>query len=157
MSLARQQAFIDAPVSAVWELLADVDRHPEWWPRVVEVECDGLEAGCTYRQVTQTPFGKDEMNLFVDGLDECRNLQIHCLSTGTFVRWQMAEAQGGTFLEGEMGMEPEKFSMKTFDLVVGRIYFRSWLRQTMEALERVAPERAETTAASSADAPRDAF
>jgi polyketide cyclase/dehydrase/lipid transport protein len=142
MSLARQQAFIDAPVSAVWELLADVDRHPEWWPRVVEVECDGLEAGCTYRQVTQTPFGKDEMNLLVDGLDECRNLSIHCLSTGTFVRWQMAEAQGGTFLQGEMGMEPEKLRMKTFDLVIGRIYFRSWLRQTMEALERVAPKRA---------------
>jgi uncharacterized protein YndB with AHSA1/START domain len=142
MSLARQQAFIDAPVPAVWELLADVDRHPEWWPRVVEVECDGLEAGCTYRQVTQTPFGKDEMNLFVDGLDECRNLSIHCLNTGTFVRWQMAEAQGGTFLEGEMGMEPDKLSMKTFDMVVGRIYFRNWLRQTMEALAEVAPERA---------------
>jgi uncharacterized protein YndB with AHSA1/START domain len=146
MSLARQQAFIDAPVSAVWELLVDVDRHPEWWPRVVEVECDGLEAGCTYRQVTQTPFGRDEMNLFVDRFDDSRNLSIHCLSTGTFVRWELASAQGGTFLEGEMGMEPEAFSMKAFDMVMGRRYFRSWLRQTMEALERVAPERTEKEA-----------
>jgi hypothetical protein len=26
----REQAFIDAPVGVVWDLLADVNRHPEW-------------------------------------------------------------------------------------------------------------------------------
>jgi hypothetical protein len=51
-------------------LLEDVDRHPQWWPRVVAVECDGLEAGCTYREVVQTPVGKDEMVLHVDRLDD---------------------------------------------------------------------------------------
>jgi len=38
MSEARQQAYIEAPVEIVWDLLADVDRHPEWWPRVLSVE-----------------------------------------------------------------------------------------------------------------------
>ena len=142
MSLARQQAFIDAPVSAVWDLLADVDRHPEWWPRVVEVECDGLEAGCTYRQVTQTPFGKDEMNLRIEDRDDPRRLYVRCLNTGTFIRFDLTEAQGGTFADGEMGMDPQRAQMKVFDAVVGKRYFKSWLGQTMEALDAVAKERA---------------
>ena len=142
MSLARQEAFVDAPVDVVWELLSDVDRHAEWWPRVIEVHCDGLEEGCTYREVTETPFGRDEMELFVDRLEECRNLSIRCVNTHTFVRMQLADVRGGTFLEAEMGMEPEAIRMKLFDAVVGRRYFRSWLAQTVEALERVATERA---------------
>ena len=40
---------VDAPVERVWELIGDVNRHPEWWPRVEEVECDVLDVGCTYR------------------------------------------------------------------------------------------------------------
>jgi hypothetical protein len=146
VSHAKQQAFVEAPVEVVWQLVSDVDRHPEWWPRVVEVHCEGLEEGCTYRQVTQTPVGRDEMELFVDNLEECRNLSIHCLNTGTFVRMELASAQGGTFVEGEMGMDPQAFQMKVFDLVAGRRYFRSWLAQTLESLQRVAPERAGTPA-----------
>ena len=46
---------LDAPVERVWELIGDVRRHPEWWPRVEEVEADILEEGATYRQVTKSP------------------------------------------------------------------------------------------------------
>jgi uncharacterized protein YndB with AHSA1/START domain len=138
MSHARRQGFIDAPVERVWELVADVDRHPEWWPRVVDVECEGLEEGCTYRMVTQTPFGRDEMNVAVDALDECRNLSIRCINTGTFVRFGLTEAQSGTFLEGEMGMDPSSIGQRVFDAVAGRRYFTSWMNQTFVALERAA-------------------
>ncbi len=31
----------------VWDLLSNVDRHDEWWAGMVDVECEGLEAGCT--------------------------------------------------------------------------------------------------------------
>jgi uncharacterized protein YndB with AHSA1/START domain len=138
VSLTRQQGYIDAPVEVVWELLADVDRHPEWWPRVVEVECEGLEAGCTYRQVIQTPMGPDAMSMFVDRFDECRNLSIRCVNTGTFVRMELAEAQDGTFLEAEMGMDPSGVRQRVFDAVAGKRFFRAWLRETVEALGRVA-------------------
>jgi uncharacterized protein YndB with AHSA1/START domain len=138
MSLTRQQGYIDAPVEVVWELLADVDRHPEWWPRVVEVECDGLEAGCNYRQVVHTPFGNDEMDMFVDRLDQCRNLSIRCVNTGTFVRMELAEAREGTFLQAEMGMDPTSFRDRAFDAVAGKRFFRSWLQQTVDALGKAA-------------------
>lgn len=138
MSLSRQQGYIDAPVEAVWDLLADVDRHPEWWPRVVEVECDGLEAGCSYRQVIQTPLGKDEMDMFVDRLDQGRNLAIRCVNTGTFVRMELTEARDGTFLQAEMGMDPTSLPDRVFDVVAGKRFFRAWLRETVDALSLAA-------------------
>ena len=127
MSEARQQAFIDAPVEVVWELLKDVDRHPEWWPRVLEVECEGLEPGCTYREVIQTPVGKDEMMLHVDRLEDCKELLIRCVNTGTFVHMLLTEAQDGTFVDARFGMDPGKFQYRIFDLVAGKRYFRGWL------------------------------
>lgn len=141
MSLCRQQGFVEAPLAVVWELIADVERHPEWWPRVVEVECEGLDEGCTYRQVTQTPLGRDEMHLLIESKDELRNLRIRCVNTGTFVRFGLTGAQEGTFVDGEMGMDPERVHHRVFDAVVGRRYFDSWLRATLEALREVAPQR----------------
>jgi hypothetical protein len=139
--MCRQQAFIEAPIPVVWELIADIHNHPEWWPRVVDVECEGLDEGCTYREVVQTPFGKDEMNLLIEDRNEPRSLHVRCLNTGTFVRFDLTSAQGGTFADGEMGMDPGGLSYRVFDRVMGRRYFSSWLEQTMEALEKAAKAR----------------
>jgi uncharacterized protein YndB with AHSA1/START domain len=141
VSEARRQAYIDAPVEAVWELLEDVDRHPQWWPRVVAVECDGLEAGCTYRELVQTPVGKDEMMLRVDRLEDCKELLIRCVNTGTFVHFALTEAQNGTFVDARFGMEPWKLKYRVFDLAIGKRYFRNWLEQSLDAMERACGER----------------
>ena len=146
MSLCRQQGFIDAPVGVVWDLISDVERHPEWWPRVLEVEVEGVEEGCTYRQLTQTPVGKDEMKLLIEGRNELRNLRIRCLNTGTFVRFEITEAQDGTFVDGEMGMDPHGVRARVFDAVAGRRYFASWMQATMEALGTAARTRAGSSA-----------
>jgi uncharacterized protein YndB with AHSA1/START domain len=142
MSEARQQAYIDAPVELVWRLLEDVDRHPEWWPRVVEVECEGLEAGCTYREVVQTPLGKDEMQLRVDRLDDCKELLIRCVNTGTFVQFALTEAQDGTFVDARFGMEPWKLKYRVIDMAIGKRYFRNWLEQSLDAMQRACGDRA---------------
>jgi hypothetical protein len=64
------------------------------------------------------------------------------MNTGTFIRFDLTEAQGGTFADGEMGMDPDRLTNRVFDALAGRRYFTSWLGQTMEALESVAKERA---------------
>ncbi len=142
MSDCRQQAWIDAPVEVVWELIRDVRRHPDWWPRVVEVQCEGLEEGCNYRQVTETPFGHQELNVVVDRLEECRELKIRCVNTGTFVDLALAEAQDGTFVDARFGMDPLTMRMRVFDLTAGKRYFRRWLEQSLAAMEKAARERA---------------
>ena len=135
MSIYRQQALIEAPPEVVWLLLGDPNRHAEWWPRVVEVQCDGLEEGCTYRQVTKTPMGKIETDISVETLEGCREINIRCLDTGTKCRWLFTEAQGNTFIDAEFGMDPQDLGRKVFDLVAGRRYFRKWLEQSLDALQ----------------------
>src|SRR4051794_32969400 len=153
MSEARQQAFIDAPVELVWELVSDVDRHPEWWPRVLEVKCDGLEPGCTYREVVQTPLGRDEMELRVDALEDCRELLIRCVNTGTFIHMLLTEAQAGTFVDARFGMEPSGLQDRVFDFVAGKRFFRSWLRESLAAMGEVARRRVDAASRAPGDTP----
>ena len=87
-------------------MVRDVNRHPDWWPKVVEVKCEGLEEGCSYRQVTQTPFGYQELDVIVDRLEELRELRIRCVNTGTFVDLALTPAGTGTFIDARFGMEP---------------------------------------------------
>ena len=139
MSLIRQQAFLNAPPDVVWSLVGDVSRHPEWWPKVVAVECEGLEEGCVYREIVELPIrGTGEMRLLIEDLDECRNFSIRCLNTGMFMRVTLAPVRDGTFLDGEMGMEAtgKGFSSRAFDLVAGKRYFRTWLSDTLDSLAR---------------------
>ena len=139
MSLCRQQVFIEAPVGVVWGLLRNVDRHEEWWAGFVEVECEGLEPGCTYRQVNTGAFGKSMANTFrIERLEDCEELSIRCLETGTFVRFVLAEAQGGTFIDGEAGMEPPRIPERVWDTVAGKRWFRAWLAKSLDAIREIA-------------------
>jgi len=142
MSDCRQQKWIDAPVSVVWDLVHDVDRHAEWWPKVVEVNCEGLEEGCTYRQVTETPFGYQNLDVVVDRLDELREMRIRCVNTGTFVDLALTDMRGGTLVDARFGMEPLTARTKIFDAIAGKRYFRRWLEQSLDAMQHAASERA---------------
>ena len=145
MSDLRQQTWIEAPVEVVWDLVADVNRHPDWWPRVIEVECEGLEEGCTYREVVQNPFGQEEeMQMRVEGLEDCKELMIRCVNTPTFFHLLLTEAQDGTFVDGRFGMEPRHLQHRVFDLVAGKRYFRRWLEKSLDAMNRAAAERSKS-------------
>ena len=134
MSTIQQQAFIDAPIEVVWELVRDVEHHPDWWPRVVEIGGEEFERGSRYRQITQGPVSRDETLLEIEELDQLEQLSIRCLDTGTYISFLLTEAQGGTFVNGRMGMDPKGLRNRLFDAVTGRRYFRSWLRETLSSL-----------------------
>jgi hypothetical protein len=140
------QTHIDAPVEVVWELLGDPNRHPDWWPEMIEVECADLEHGCLYRGVVKGPFGAKEHELLVDRLDDCREISIYCEGTGVYTTFRLAAAGGGTFVDGCFGAQPKSIGMMVFSAVAGRRYLRSWLQRSLARLKEAA-ERAPSTAA----------
>jgi uncharacterized protein YndB with AHSA1/START domain len=128
---------VDAPVERVWALIGDVNRHPEWWPRIEEVECDLLEEGCTYRQVTDRPGGKIETTISIESLDDCHELSVRCLDTGMYARFLLTPAQDGTFVDGELGVEAENF----IERLASPIFIRRWIAQSLDGLRRAACEQ----------------
>jgi hypothetical protein len=81
------------------------------------------------------------MELRVDRLEDCKDLLIRCVNTGTYVRWTLTEAQEGTFVDATFGMEPKTFQYRVFDWTMGRRFFRNWLEESLDAMRRVAPQR----------------
>jgi hypothetical protein len=76
MSVARRQAQVDAPVSAIWELVGNPNRYPV-----------------------------------------------------------------------EFGMEPARLAHKVFDVLAGKRFYRSWLEQSVAALQAAARQGAGSEAA----------
>jgi ribosome-associated toxin RatA of RatAB toxin-antitoxin module len=138
MSVCRNQALINAPPSRVWELVGDPQRHPEWWPRVIEVRGEQFDEGSNYAQVTKSPTGRIETTMQIERLDDLRQIDMRCTTTGTYARWLLTEAQGETFVDVEFGIDPIGVGNRVFDSAFGKLYFRRWLSQSLDALEQAA-------------------
>ena len=135
----------------VWNLVGDPNRHAQWWPTVVDSECDQLEQGCRYRAVVKDPRGKQEQHEFVvERLDDCHEVLIRCMDIGTYTRFLLTGARGGTFVDAEFGIEPQKLGMHVMSVVAGRRVLRRWLEQSIDALEAAATSQAPATGAEQA-------
>jgi len=133
----RQQAHLDAPLEDVWELVGSPTRYPEWWPRVVEVKGQRFEEGDEYAQVTKDPIGgKSETNFLLERREDLREIRMSCELTGMYADWLLTSAQGGTFVELEMGIQPKRLGDRIFDKALGNSYFRRWSSQSLEGLRR---------------------
>lgn len=148
---ATQQTHIDAPVDTVWDLVGDPNRHPDWWPRMVDVECAALHEGCRYRGVVKGIIGNEEHELLVERLeletlDGCREVSIFCEGTGVTTSFMLTEAQGGTFVEGRFSVDPASLGMRALTAVSGRRFLRGWLERSLANL-KTAAERAPSPAA----------
>jgi uncharacterized protein YndB with AHSA1/START domain len=141
MSGVSEQALLDAPASAVWELVSDPRSYPEWLPRVCEVQGERFEEGAEFVQVSHQPlFGRNEAHFRIDRMDELREIRMHCTISGMFVHWQLTDAQGGTFLNAAFGMEPIRHRDRLADFTIGRRFFRRWLVEAVEGLKRAAKQ-----------------
>jgi ribosome-associated toxin RatA of RatAB toxin-antitoxin module len=142
MSEVHEQALLDAPASKIWELVGDPRRYPEWLPRVFEIQGERFEEATEFVQVSRQPLvGRDEAHFLIDRMDELREIRMHCTVSGMFVHWQLTEAQGGTFVSAEFGMDPLRPRDRLIDFTVGRRFFRRWLVEAMESLKRAAKQR----------------
>ena len=141
MSVTRRQALINAPPTRVWDLVGDPRRHPEWWPRVIEVRGERFDEGDNFAQVTKSAAGRLETTMAVEHLEDMREIHLRCVTTGTFARWLLTEARGDTFVDVEFGMDPHGVVNRIFDGTVGRLYFSRWLDASLDALEKAAASR----------------
>jgi uncharacterized protein YndB with AHSA1/START domain len=142
MSEVHEQALLEAPVATVWELVGDPRRYPEWLPRVFEIQGERFEEEAEFVQVSRQPLvGRDEAHFLIDRMDELREIRMHCTVSGMFVHWQLTEAQGGTFVNAEFGMDPLRRRDRLIDFTVGRRFFRRWLVEAVESLTQAAKQR----------------
>jgi hypothetical protein len=118
----------------VWSLVGFPTRYPEWWPRVVEVQGERFEEGDEYVQVTRTPKGRIESHFLVEHRDDLRGIRMSCQLTGTYAEWLLTPAQGGTFIDLELGMIPRRLRYRLVDLAIGRRYLQAWCQQSLDAL-----------------------
>ena len=153
MSMVRSQALIHASPHQVWDLVGDPSRHPEWWPRVIEVRGERYDEGDNYAQVTKEPAGKIETIMSVERLADMKEINLRCTKTGTYARWLLTEAQGDTFVEVEFGMQPIRFVDKVMDATLARPYFQRWISQSLQGLEQAASSREASSGSAAAKRP----
>ena len=136
MLLCRHQAFVSAPVPRVWELVGQPDRHPEWWPEVVEIQGKDFGRGCRYCHVTQGEHGVTETTLIVERVTEFKELLVRCAETGLYMRWLLSDAQGGTLVDAEFGVDPAQASQPgpAFDPEAAKQDLQRWLHSSLDGL-----------------------
>ena len=143
MSAFRHQAHLEAPLEDVWRLVATPSNYPEWWPRVIEVRGERFEEGDEWAQVTQGGIGRAESNFLMERRDDMREVRMSCELTGAYAEWTLTPAQGGTFVELEMGMQPKRVGDRLFDIALGKSYFRRWSKESLDGLAEAASGKPE--------------
>jgi hypothetical protein len=103
----------------------------------VEIRGDTFEVGDVYHQVLGIAGRRLEYNRIIDRRDELKELRWHCPTTGGYQHWLLTEAQGGTFVDMEMGIkDPESSRFALFDKTVGRWFIKRWAEQAIDGLRR---------------------
>lgn len=137
----HRQAILDAAPERVWDLVGDPRRYPEWWPLVLEVRGERFDEGFQYEQVTRTSRrGTTESTFMIDRLEELEEVRVTCDLSGTYARWQLTPARGGTFVDVEIGIDPagKGLGYRVFDLTAATFVYRRWADEAIGALERAA-------------------
>lgn len=142
MSCWREQALFDAPLADVWDLVGDPREYPSWVGDEF-VEVTGLptvEKGARYEQTGRGPLREKSRTVFeIDELEELHEIRLRCTSSGWYSRWVLTEADGGTFADIEIGMEPTNLGFKAVDAVAGKRWYRRVARASVEGIKRALP------------------
>lgn len=157
MFVCRHQAFIGVPAGTIWALVGQPNRHPEWWPSVIEVQGTRFGHGCSYCQVMDEEAGPNESTFVVERREELKELLVRCHDTGLYMRWQLTDAQGGTFVDAEFGLDPKRAGgEQRLDEASIKQQLREWLQTSLDGLADAAelsPPAALTNQGSSPGSP----
>jgi uncharacterized protein YndB with AHSA1/START domain len=134
--VCRHQAFVSAPAKSVWELVGQPDRHPDWWPEIVEIQGQQFGRGCSYCQVAGEGDDVSEDEFTVERLEELKELLVRCAQNGMYMRWLLTQAQGGTFVDAEFGIDTDAAMAAdpSFDPTESKDRLRRWLHSSLDGL-----------------------
>ena len=136
MTAYRAQAHLDASLDDVWALVGNPATYPEWWPVAVEIRGQTFEVGDAFTQVMGIAGRRLEYSRVIDGREELKELSWHCPTTGGFQHWLLTDAQGGTFVDMEMGIHPPTLRYRLFNRTVGRRFIKQWADDAIDGLRR---------------------
>jgi uncharacterized protein YndB with AHSA1/START domain len=140
MASVRKQALIEAPVKRVWELLGNPESYPEWAGDTVEVTGvpTQVEKGATYEQRTIGPFGRPSPSTFViEEMEDMHEIKLRCQTSGYYSHWHLTEAQGQTFADVEIGVEPIGIPGQMARFLITRSQLRQVTDESLDGLRRV--------------------
>jgi uncharacterized protein YndB with AHSA1/START domain len=135
MAAWKQQALIEAPVSEVWDMLSNPSQASEWAHDVIAVTGVpvAIEKGSRFQVTARGPLGLKATTPFkVEELEDMRELKMQCQVTGFYSHWLLTEAQGGTFTELELGVEPIEAKRGVQGRAAGALHTKSYLRREAE-------------------------
>ncbi len=137
MTEYRAQAQLDASLDEVWALVGNPATYPQWWPAAVEIRGETFEVGDVYTQVLPRLAGRQlEYTRIIDRRDELKELKWSCPTTGGFQHWTLTAAQGGTFVDMEMGLHAPTLGYRLFDKSLGRWFIKHWAEQAVDGLRQ---------------------
>jgi hypothetical protein len=148
VAVYRAQAHFDAPLDDVWALVGNPATYPDWWPVAVEIRGETFEVGDVYTQVLEVGGRRLEYSRIIDRRDELKELRWHCPTTGGFQHWLLSDAQGGTFVDMEMGIrDAPALRYQLFETTVGGWFSKRWAEQAIDGLRRALPSTRPPTGA----------
>jgi hypothetical protein len=140
MAAWREQALIEAPVDAVWGLVGDPARYPEWASNVVAVTgMPELDEKGTVELVSRMPLEGESTTIFeVERSEDLREIRLRCQTSGYYSHWVLTQAREATFLDVEIGVEPTAPQYRLYFGVLGKRYFRRVAQQSLDGIRRCA-------------------
>jgi len=135
----KQQVLVEAPVEDVWSLISDPRRFPEWSGDTIEVTGvpTQVERGSTYRHTGRGPLRTKSTTVFeVVELDDLREIKLRCQTSGFYSHWLLTEARGNTFVDVELGIEPEGLAGRAVGAAHTKGYLRRAAERSVDGLKR---------------------
>jgi hypothetical protein len=139
MATWQQQGLIDAPVGRVWDLLADPASYPAWAGDSIEVTGPPtrIEKGSTFEQTSPGPIGGEQTTTFeVVELEDLHEIKLQCQRSGYYSHWKLTEAQGQTFADVELGIEPIGLDGQIARLLFTKRQLREVTESSLDGLRR---------------------